>query len=90
MTGPDVLTSCGAYGRVLELGEQYVVGIGGACNPISQWTPLSDYSSREIEFLEQLSEDYANDPSVCAGHKLSLFHFSLPLLLALVPLLLSC
>ena len=89
MPGPDVLTSCGAYGRVVELGRQYVVGIGGACNPISEWTALSAYSSREVEFLEQLSERYADDPTFCAGPKLSLFHFSLPLLLALIPVLLS-
>lgn len=88
VTGPDVLTSCGSFGRVVELGEQYVVGIGGACNPISEWTPLDDYSDRGIELLEQLGNSYPDDPSICAGPKLSVFHFSLPLLLTLIPLLL--
>ena len=42
VSGPDVLTSCGEAGRLLELQEQYVVGIGGPCNPaFTEWTALS-------------------------------------------------
>ena len=54
--GPDVFTSCGTLGRVLTLGEEYVVGIGGACNPISEWTTLESYTESEIELLKSLRD----------------------------------
>ena len=56
VTGPDVLTSCGQYGRVLQLNTAYVAGIGQACSPISQWGELSDYSEGEMELLRRLRE----------------------------------
>ena len=56
VTGPDVLTSCGQYGRVLQLNTAYVAGIGQACSPISEWGELSDYSEGEIELLRRLRE----------------------------------
>ena len=71
--GPDVLTSCGYEGRVLSLNTQYVVGIGGPCHPINEWTALDDYTERDIALLTFLSENYnETDPSsVCAGSRLS-------------------
>jgi hypothetical protein len=55
--GPDVLTSCGAYGRVLQFNTVYVAGIGQACSPISEWTQLSDYTEGEIELLRRLRDE---------------------------------
>ena len=63
--GPDVATSCGDYGRVLTLGVEYVVGIGGACNPISEWTPLESYSKTDVALLEELQQECIEDPSTC-------------------------
>jgi len=45
VSGPDVLSTCGFSGRLLQLQEQYVVGIGGACSPVNQWSTVSSYSS---------------------------------------------
>ena len=67
--GPDVLTSCGAYRRVLSLGVEYMAGIGGACNPISAWQNTSTYSSSELQLLRDLQTGCAMNPmsSVCSG-----------------------
>lgn len=67
MYGPDVLTSCGYYGRLLELGGQYVVGIGGACHPINEWTAVEDYSQGDLQYLMTLAEEYASDPEAACG-----------------------
>ena len=53
--GPDVLTTCGAPGRVLQLQEEYVVGIGGFCSPIGEWSTVASYSSSELVLLTQLA-----------------------------------
>lgn len=66
-SGPDVLTSCGDYGRILTLGVEYVVGIGGACNPIGEWTPLESYSDTDVALLEELQQECIEDPSTCNG-----------------------
>ena len=55
VAGPDVLSSCGAPGRLLQLQEEYVVGIGGICNPIGEWSTVSSYSSSEINLLTRLA-----------------------------------
>ena len=52
--GPDVSTSCGDFGRRLVLGSSYVVGVGGPCSPIGEWSLLSTYSSGELESLRSL------------------------------------
>lgn len=54
VSGPDVLTSCGAYGRVLEIGTVYVVGIGQICSPLPTWGALDEYSADNIAQLRQL------------------------------------
>ena len=59
--GPDVLTSCGAYGKVLQLQEEYVVGIGGACNPIAEWSTVASYSSSELNLMTQLTSGCKGD-----------------------------
>ena len=53
--GPDVLTTCGIQGRVLQLREEYVAGIGGGCNPINAWSAVGNYSSGEFNLLSELS-----------------------------------
>lgn len=53
--GPDVLTSCGAPGRLLRLQEEYMLGIGGVCSPISDWSTVSSYSSSELNLLTELA-----------------------------------
>ena len=53
--GPDVLTTCGNSSRVLQLQEEYVVGIGGGCNPISAWSTVGSYSSSEFNLLSELT-----------------------------------
>ena len=55
VVGPDVLTTCGAPGILLRLQEEYVVGIGGVCNPIAEWSTVSSYSSSELNLLTQLA-----------------------------------
>ena len=50
-----MLTSCGFPGRVLHLGTEYVVGLGGACNPIQEWSSLGEYEAEDIDLLQQLS-----------------------------------
>ena len=53
-TGPDVLTSCGYNGRILTVGESYIVGIGGPCFRISSWESSSSYTTNDIRLLESL------------------------------------
>ncbi len=36
-----------------------MVGIGGACSPIEEWTQLSEYSSEDLALLRQLRDDGA-------------------------------
>lgn len=51
--GPDTLTSCGDSTRRLQVGTEYVAGIGGACSSIRSWTELSGYNAQEIEQLRK-------------------------------------
>lgn len=55
MLGPDILTTCGTPGRLLQIGSEYLVGIGGGlCGPFREYTLFRDYSSEELEFLQSL------------------------------------
>lgn len=83
--GPDVLTSCGQYGRVLQGGTVYIVGIGGACDSISEWSTQVQFGERNLAYLRTVAEEYHKDPpTTCAAPKLlSLSSF----LAALVPLM---
>ena len=65
-SGPDVLTSCSYRYRMLTLGVEYVVGIGGFCSPIGQWSTLASYSDSEVALLESLQQCSEN-PSSCNG-----------------------
>ena len=33
------------------------MGVGGACNPISEWSTLESYSDSEVEYLRELRRD---------------------------------
>ena len=57
VNGPDVLTTCGNPSRRLIIGETYLVGVGGACNPISAWSTLDSYSESELGVLRELRGD---------------------------------
>ena len=63
-TGPDVLTSCGYYGRILTVGESYIVGIGGPCFRISSWESFSSYTTNDIRLLESLRAGGAQTCSI--------------------------
>ena len=52
--GPDVLTSCGQYRRVLSVNASYIVGIGGPCHPIAPWTDVTNYQADDINLLVSL------------------------------------
>ena len=64
--GPDVSTSCGNSGRVLQLGTTYVAGVGGACSPINEWTPLSEYSQEEVELMRELEDECSGNTVVAS------------------------
>ena len=53
--GPDVLTTCGNPRTLLRINRQYVVGVGGACSDISEWSSLESYSSSELQQLRDLA-----------------------------------
>ena len=76
--GPDVLTSCGQYGRILTVGREYILGIGGICNPISAWTLADDYSDDELN-LQQASTNL----TMCDGASVTAL-YSITVLLAVV------
>ena len=54
VNGPDVLTSCGNPSRRLIIGEVYLVGVGGVCDPISAWSTLDSYSESELGIFREL------------------------------------
>ncbi len=53
-SGPDVSSSCGAYGHRLHVGTSYVAGIGGICGPIAEWREVSTYIREELDLLRML------------------------------------
>ena len=86
-----MLTSCGVRDRLLSFGYQYLVGIGGGCDPIEEWTPLRFYEEDEVDLLLELEQECIDDPSTCNGSGPSLLvATTVPLvLLSLVSLLLA-
>lgn len=74
VSGPDTQTSCGDEDRRLQIGTEYIAGIGGRCSPIDQWSERSSYSSEEIHQLRNEMDCGAT----------SLFSFSLAL--SLIPI----
>ena len=72
-----MLTSCGSPGRNLQIGEEYVAGIGGPCSSIREWTLLSD-SVYDVDFLR--------DPEAGRNSLLALLVILLPSLIVAVSL----
>ena len=56
LSGPDVTTTCGQYGRVLTVGASYIAGIGGPCFMINPWSSYDTYTNDEIQLLEGLRD----------------------------------
>ena len=55
--GPDVLTTCGSFGRRLSINETYMIGVGGTCNPVHEWPRLESFSAEEVCLLRELRGD---------------------------------
>ena len=49
-----MLLPCTNKDRILTVGESYVVGIGGFCNVIADWSGVNDYSYAEFDILDNL------------------------------------
>jgi hypothetical protein len=68
--GPDTGTSCSPeVGRILQLRAEYLVGVGGPCTPLNDWSLLSSYSDNDLETLRDLAE--TRDPEKCGSPPLS-------------------
>ena len=65
--GPDALTTCGNPSVLLRISEQYVIGVGGICEPISEWSTLRSYSSSELQELRKLAQDFQEGTLQCSG-----------------------
>ena len=82
--GPDVLSPCEVIGHgTLQYGESYLVGIGGMCEAHRTWSPVSEYTDKELRYLKSLRDSDCN-----AGVDISC-SFPLVLSLSLLPVLLS-
>ena len=57
MIGPDTQTTCGNPSSRLQIGTEYVVGIGGVCSPIEAWSELSSYSTHEVELMRSFRNE---------------------------------
>ena len=65
--GPDVLTSCGDHRALLRLNQQYVVGVGGACQDISQWSSLDSYTASELQQLRDYAQSFEVGRLACGS-----------------------
>ena len=65
--GPDVLTTCGNPRALLRINQQYVVGVGGACSAISDWSSLESYSSSELQQLRDLARIFEEGGLYCGA-----------------------
>ena len=48
---------CTNKDRILTVGESYVVGIGGFCDVIADWSGVNDYSYTEFDILVNLRDN---------------------------------
>ena len=65
--GPDVLTSCGNHRAILQINQRYVVGVGGACKAISEWSTLDSYTSSELQQLRDFAQDFEEGRLKCGA-----------------------
>ena len=61
-----MLTTCGYFGRVLTVGSQYLVGIGGPCSHFYSWSEISRYTESDLAYLQTL-----RDPVMCSSITIS-------------------
>ena len=67
-SGPDVLTSCGNSRTLLRLNQQYVVGVGGACQRIRyDWNSLDFYSASELQQLRDYAQMFEGGMLDCGA-----------------------
>ena len=52
-----MLFPCTNKDRILTVGESYVVGIGGFCDVIADWSGVNDYSYAEFDILDNLRDN---------------------------------
>ena len=65
--GPDVLTSCGSADAQLRLNEEYVVGVGGACRLINEWSNLDSYTASELQQLRDYAVSFEAGRLACGS-----------------------
>ena len=77
LPGPDVASTCGRRLYLLQIGTEYLAGIGHACSVLSSWDRLSSYSSQELDFLQLLNitEECNGTPALL--HSFTFFALSL-------------
>lgn len=74
--GPDTLTSCSTdYGGILRLNTEYLAGVGGACSYFNDWTPLMNYTERDLNNLRNFAE-LETSQLQCGGQTTSLTMWS--------------
>ena len=78
--GPDVLSPCVNPNRILKTGREYIVGIGGVCSPISEWSMIDVYNPDDLTLLQQAS----TDPTLCAGAASVVALYSITVLIVIV------
>ncbi|XP_019864296.1 PREDICTED: uncharacterized protein LOC105316583 isoform X2 [Amphimedon queenslandica] len=74
-SGPHSITCVSSGQCVLNVGESYIVGIGGACYAISPWSSYNTYTSDDIELLEGLRDGgttACNSQAIIIGVSVSL------------------
>ena len=49
--GPDTLSSCGIPFNILNISTTYLVGIGGPCSKIREYSPYDSVSSEIIQAI---------------------------------------
>ena len=65
--GPNVLIPCLDPRTLLRINRQYVVGVGGICSAITDWSSLESYSSTELQQLRDLVRIFEEGGLYCGA-----------------------
>ena len=65
--GPDVQTSCGNPMALLRINQQYVVGVGGPCLDIVEWSTRESYTSTELQQLRDFAKIFQEGGLYCGA-----------------------
>ena len=65
--GPDVFITCGNSKALLRINQQYVIGVGGGCSDISEWSTLQSYSPIELQQLRDLARRVEDGGLYCGA-----------------------